>query len=151
MPRGLFSLKDSSMSLFDRLLGDSLQLQDGIARDLEDLLNTRCALPEHLQRAYPECARSVVNYGLADFAALCLGSSEDRARICACLRAAVERHEPRLRNVQVRLETRPGAVNRVDFAISAVLAMPDAREAVSFNALLQPSSLHYSIKRGARA
>lgn len=139
------------MSLFDRLLGESLPLKDAIARDLEDLLNTRCALPEHLQRDYPECAASVLNYGLADFAALCIGSSEDRVRICASLRMAIERHEPRLRNIQVRLETRPGVVNRIDFAISAVLHMPGAREPVSFSALLQPSSLHYSIKRGARA
>ncbi|HEY1150009.1 MAG TPA: type VI secretion system baseplate subunit TssE [Pseudoduganella sp.] len=139
------------MSLFDRLLGETPALKDAIARDLEDLLNTRCALPAHLQRAYPECAASVLNYGLADFAALCVGSSEDRARVCASLRATVERHEPRLRNVQVRLELRQGAVNRVDFAISAVLHAPGAREPVSFSALLQPSSLHYSIKRGARA
>ncbi|MGO4376670.1 type VI secretion system baseplate subunit TssE [Pseudoduganella sp. RAF19] len=141
------------MSLFDRLLGDRdvTHLKDAVGRDLEDLLNTRSVLPAHLQCAYPECAASVLNYGLADFAAMCLGSSEDRARICASLRMAVERHEPRLRNVRVRLETRPGTVNRVDFSISAVLQAPGAREPVSFNALLQPSSLHYSIKRGARA
>jgi len=141
------------MSLFDRLLGDRdvTHLKDAVGRDLEDLLNTRSVLPSHLQRAYPECAASVLNYGLADFATMCLGSSEDRARICASLRMAVERHEPRLRNVQVRLQTQPGTVNRVDYSISAVLQASGAREPVSFSALLQPSSLHYSIKRGARA
>lgn len=139
------------MSLFDRLLGENLSLKDSVARDLEDLLNTRCALPPELLRAYPECASSVLNYGLADFAALCAGSHEDKSRICASLRQAVERHEPRLRNVQVRMEKRPGSVNRVDFAISAILHVPGAREPVSFSAMLQPSSLHYSIKRGARA
>jgi len=137
------------MGLFDRLMGESHPLQDAIARDLEDLLNTRSALPGHLQRSWPECAASVLNYGLVDFAAMCTGSSEDRARICASLRTAVERHEPRLRNVQVRLETRTGSVNRVDFSISAMLHA--GREPVSFSAMLQPSSLHYSIKRGARA
>jgi len=139
------------MSLFDRLMAEELPLKDAVARDLEDLLNTRSALPAHLQRAYPECAASVLNYGLADFAALCAGSNEDRSRICAGLRLAVERHEPRLCNVQVRLEARPGSVNRVDFAISAMLQTPALREPVSFNAMLQPSSLHYSITRGARA
>jgi type VI secretion system protein ImpF len=137
------------MSLFDRLLGDSLSPRDALARDLEDLLNTRCALPPELLRAWPECASSVLNYGLSDFAALCAGSSEDKTRICVALRIAVERHEPRLRNVQVRMEKRPGSVNRLDFAISAILHVPGARESVSFSAMLQPSSLHYSIKRGA--
>jgi type VI secretion system protein ImpF len=150
-----------SPGLFDRLLGEhgddragrglSLeQLKDSLARDLEDLLNTRCALPEELLRAYPECARSIVNYGLIDFAGMCLSSSEDRARICACLKVAIERHEPRLRNVQARLELEAGSINRISFAISGTLAGLSVKEAISFDAVLQPSSLHYSINRSAR-
>jgi type VI secretion system protein ImpF len=147
--------------LLDRLLGEpggaraghglSLeQLKDAVARDLEDLLNTRCALPEELLHAYPECALSIVNYGLVDFAGMCLSSSEDRARVCASLKAAIERHEPRLRNVQARLEREAGSINRVSFAISATLAGLPFTEAVAFDAVLQPSSLHYSINRSAR-
>ncbi len=142
--------------LMDRLLGTSSprmsleQLKDSVARDLEDLLNTRCALPEEMLRAYPECTRSIANYGLMDFAGMCLSSSEDRARVCAALKAAIERHEPRLRNVQARLEHEPGAINRVHFAIYGTLAGVPHTEAVSFDAVLQPSSLHYSINRSAR-
>ena len=144
--------------LFDRLLdqhgGASLSLEqwkDAVARDLEDLLNTRCAQAEELLSAYPECSRSIINYGLVDFAGMCLSSSEDRARVCACLKAAIERHEPRLRNVRARLERETGSINRVSFAISATLAGLPMREAVSFDAVLQPSSLHYSINRSGRA
>jgi type VI secretion system protein ImpF len=144
-------------SLLDRLLGehdvDGLtleQFKDSVARDLEDLLNTRCALPASMLTAYPECARSIVNYGLIDFAGMCLSSSEDRSRICAALKAAIDRHEPRLRNVQARLEREPGAINRVRFAISATLAGMPYSEAVSFDAVLQPSSQHYSINRSGR-
>ncbi|MQA39498.1 type VI secretion system baseplate subunit TssE [Rugamonas aquatica] len=148
--------------LFDRLLDprsdharaahglSTEQLKDAVARDLEDLLNTRCALPEEMLQAFPECASSIVNYGLIDFAGMCLSSSEDRARICACLKAAIERHEPRLRNVQARLEREIGSINRVSFAISATLAGLPMREMVSFDAVLQPSSLHYSINRSTR-
>ena len=91
--------------LFDRLMGDggaaaggvavrlSLeQLKDAVARDLEELLNTRVALPPGALDAYRECAASIVNYGLIDFAGMCLSSSDDRARICAALKAAIERH-----------------------------------------------------------
>ena len=147
--------------LLDRLLGEQSacrpghgmtleQLKDSVARDLEDLLNTRCALSDELLEAYPECAGSIVNYGLIDFAGMCLSSSEDRARICAALKLAIERHEPRLRNVQAWLERESGSINRVSFAISATLAGLPMTEPVNFDAVLQPSSLHYSINRSAR-
>jgi len=147
--------------LLDRLMGTrgagpaasrlSLeQLKDAVARDLEDLLNTRVALPEALLRAYPECAASIVNYGLVDFAGCCLSSTEDRLRICASLKSAIEHHEPRLRGVQARLEPRAGSVNRVDFIITAMLHVHPAHEPINFDAVLQPSTLHYSINRSAR-
>jgi len=145
-----------SPGLMDRLLGGydrpmSLeQYKDSVARDLEDLLNTRCALPEALMSAYPECTRSIANYGLLDFAGMCLSSADDRSRICAALKAAIERHEPRLRNVQARLEREAGCINRVSFAIYGTLAGLPYTEAVSFDAVLQPSSLHYSINRSTR-
>ena len=149
-------------SLLDRLLGEHdavnrsghgltlEQFKDCVARDLEDLLNTRCALSQEMLRAYPECARSIVNYGLMDFAGMCLSSSEDRSRVCAALKTAIERHEPRLRNVQARLERDAGAINRVNFVISGTLAGLPFTEAVVFDAVLQPSSLHYSINRHGR-
>ena len=144
-----------SPGLMDRLMGGRGhpasvgQIKDAVARDLEDLLNTRAAPLETGLGAYPECAGSIVNYGLIDFAGLCLSSSEDRARICASLKAAIERHEPRLRQVQARIELRTGVVNRVDFIISGVLAVFPAYEPVSFDAVLQPSTLHYSINHSA--
>ena len=141
--------------LLDRLFGAERnmtleQFKNSVARDLEDLLNTRCALPEEMMRAYPECSRSIANYGLMDFAGMCLNSSDDRARICAALKKTIERHEPRLRNVQTRLEHHPGTINRVSFVIYGTLAGVPHTEAVSFDAVLQPSSLHYSINRSAR-
>ena len=150
--------------LFDRLMGEAPpsgagavarlsleQLKDAVARDLEELLNTRVALPAGALDAYPECAASIVNYGLIDFAGMCLSSSDDRARICAALKAAIECHEPRLRNVRARLEREAGAINRVSFVISATLAVYPACEAVNFDAVLQPSSLRYSINRKGAA
>lgn len=127
------------------------QLKDSVARDLEALLNTRVALaPESFNR-YPEARRSVLNYGLADFAAFCLSSSEDRAAICASLKAVVEAYEPRLVNVSATLDREPGSVNCLHFVINADLRLDTGCEPVNFNAVLQPSSLHYAISRGARS
>ncbi len=145
--------------LLDRLLGlgpggrflSQEQLKESVARDLEALLNTRTALSPQVLHAYPECASSILNFGLVDFAGLSHSSSEDRMRICSSIRQAVERHEPRLCNVQVSLAERTGTVNRIDIVIVGKLRMQGGNEAVSFSAALQPSSLHYSIKRGAIA
>jgi len=148
-------LSAAPAGLLDRLLhgGGPLQtpaqLKDAVARSLEDMLNTRAALPAGLLRGHPQCAASVANYGLADFAGCCLGSAADRAWIGACIRTAVERHETRLRRVEVQVAPEPGAVNRIRITITGVLAgaLANQRGTVAFDAVLQPSTLRYSINR----
>lgn len=126
------------------------QLKDSVARDLEGLLNTRLALPPEIFDGYPHAQQSVLNYGLIDFAGYCLSSSEERAQICTALVDAVAAHEPRLSNVTAALESEPGSVNRLNFVINGTLNLESGTEPVNFNAVLQPSSLHYAISRGAR-
>jgi len=143
--------------LLDRLMGQQAQpgrasveqLKDNIARDLEALLNARAGLPPDAFDAYPLARASILNYGLTDFAAFCLSSSEDRAAICACLKDAIERHEPRLKNVSAVLAPGQGGVNRLSFVINATLHAGAGVEPVNFNAVLQPSSLNYAISKAA--
>lgn len=149
-----------SSSVWDRLIGpprasaghpDPMRLtleqyKRVIARDLEALLNTRIATPEEELAAYPACRNSIVNFGLADFAQLCLTSSEDRKEICDRLTAAIERHEPRLRHVRARLVSESGTINRLSFAISGQLRARTGDDRVQFDVMLEPSSLHYSIR-----
>ncbi|WEF34642.1 type VI secretion system baseplate subunit TssE [Pseudoduganella chitinolytica] len=158
-------MKGFAPGLFDRLMdtranaggGGTVsrmsieELKDSVARDLEALLNTRTVIPEELLKRYPECGRSIVTYGLQDFAGLSLSSADDRAYICLCLEEAIARHEPRLRNVQASLELRADSVNRLNFAITALLVVSTAHEPVNFDAVLQPSSLHYTISKARRA
>jgi len=147
--------------LLDRLMGEGTpaahgsrsqveQLKDSVARDLEALLNTRMGIRPELLAAHPEVRASIVNYGLIDFAGFCMSSTEDRAAICASLKEAIERHEPRLTNVTATLELDHGSVNRLNFVINGTLKAGGAAEAVNFNAVLQPSSLHYSISKAGR-
>lgn len=126
------------------------ELKDSVARDLEALLNTRKVIDEEKFSRYPECNRSIVTYGLNDFAGLSLASTDDRAYICRSLEQTIARHEPRLRNVKATLEVQDGSINRLNFAISALLVVHPAHEPVSFDAVLQPSSQHYSISRARR-
>jgi type VI secretion system protein ImpF len=157
------SAKGFIPGLFDRLIEHSGQtpagtvprvsleeMKDSVARDLEALLNTRAVTPDDTFRRFPECARSIVTYGLHDFAGLSLSSFDDRAFICRSLEAAIARHEPRLRNVQARLELRDDAVNRLNFSITALMVVSTAHEPVNFDAVLQPSSQHYTISKARR-
>ena len=126
------------------------QLKVSVARDLEALLNTRVAIPEELLSLYPRCRTSVLNYGVRDFASMCLTSSEDRKIICDYLKVAIQCYEPRLANVRARVIVEPGVMNRLDFVIFGTLNFPGAAGRVEFNASLQPSTLHYSISPSGR-
>ena len=67
--------------------------------------------------------------------------------MCRSLEQTIARHEPRLRNVRASLEMEDGSTNRLNFAIAALLVLEAAQEPVSFDAVLQPSSLQYSITK----
>ena len=157
-------MKGFTPGLFDRLLGvptrgagsatvsriSAEDLKDAVARDLEALLNTRAVIPEALLEDYPECSNSILNYGLSDFADRSLSSPSDRAHICTCLEQVIGRHEPRLRDVKASLEIREGAVNRLNFSITALLVASSSQEPVNFDAVLQRSTLQYSISKAGR-
>lgn len=149
-------MKGTPRTLFDKLLSDTVgtaqvvrlnvdQVKDSVAFDLEALLNTRAVISEDLLRAYPECNRSIVSYGLTDFAGLSLVSLDDRAAVCRSLERTISRHEPRLRNVRATLELSNKSINRLNFSITASLMIQDSKEPVLFDAVLTPSSLQYAI------
>lgn len=126
------------------------ELKDSVARDLEALLNSRNTISDEMLRIYPECGKSIITYGLKDFAGLSLASTDDRAYICRSLEQTIARHEPRLRNVKAMMEVQESSINKLNFAISAILVVHSASEPVSFDAILKPSSLHYSISKARR-
>jgi type VI secretion system protein ImpF len=142
--------------LFDRLDADddtsrapprkSDEWKESITRDLEALLNTRSALLPETLAEYREVSASVVNYGLIDFAGMCMTSDSDQKRICTAVRLAIERHEPRLHKVTATLQPRKGAINRVDFVIAAELKNAPVADPMYFNAVFQPSLQRYSIQ-----
>jgi len=151
-------IKGFEPSLFDKLFDDlpvgaarrrlSLeQLKDTVARDLEALLNTRVLLDDDSDQSFPLAVRSIAGFGLADFASLSLANVYDRRRICAAIEGAIAAHEPRLRDVRVELEVQRKTVNALYFSINAVLFVRPAQEPVAFDALLQPTSLQYSVSR----
>lgn len=123
------------------------ELKGAVARHIESLLNARVALTDERLGKLTECKRSVLTYGLNDFAGLSLASHDDRTTICSSIERAIARHETRLKQVTVKLEVNAPSTNALCFAIQALLVVHPAEEPVNFDAMLQPSTLHYSVTR----
>ena len=126
------------------------ELKGRVARDVEALLNTRIVMTDEELLKLPECQRSVLTYVLNDFAGLSLASHYDRTFICESIEQAIARHEPRLREVSVSLEVKEQSTNALNFVIRAKLMVHPAEEPVSFDAMLQASTLQYSVTRSRR-
>lgn len=123
------------------------QYKESVARDLEGLLNSRAAFGEDMLKAWPNCQKSLLTYGLRDFSTMSLANGHDRAAVCRLLEQAIARHEPRLHGVRVALEGNGRGVDGARFAIHALLDVEPAREPVSFDAMLRPNTMQYSVSR----
>lgn len=142
-------VKHTSKGVFKQLSIE--EYKDSVARDIESLLNNRCIYDEELLATYPECQRSLVTYGVRDFSNLSLASSIDRHYMCDSLENALIRHEKRLCDIKVDLKQEQQAAGALRFAITALLIVHPAHEPISFDAVLQPTTLRYSISRGRRS
>ena len=127
------------------------QLKDSVARDLESLLNTRRGFSAEELQGFGQVKRSVACFGLDDFSAKTLASTDDQAFICRALERAIADHEPRLRSVRVDLARRDGPTHRLRFAIRAMLRVHPMQEPVNFDAVLQAGTQHYAVTQARRA
>ena len=123
------------------------ELKEAVARDVESLLNTRMVFTEEMLARFPQCQRSILTYGMDDFAGRSLASHYDRVFICESLEKAISRHEPRLTKVKVALEVDSKATSVLFFAITAILDVGPAHEPVTFDATLQPTTLQYAVSK----
>ncbi|WP_290868129.1 type VI secretion system baseplate subunit TssE [Aquabacterium sp.] len=137
-------------SIWDRLIGSDRDVPQGrcsrsffvasVARDLEHVLNSKSA-PEEAGLG------RLGSFGIKDVIGLNLTAQKDCDALIASITQAIARHEPRLKDVSVRLLGFGDAGKRVNFAIQAVLVMPDSLEPVSFNTTLTTVRQQYHIER----
>ena len=149
-----------SPSLLDRLLDDTPHNQaeatvqrydlrlfkQGVARDLESLLNARLGFDDSCFQHFPLAQDSVVNFGILDISAISLLDPDDRAYLRDEVRGAIERHEPRLTKVRVTLEAPREQERQLHFRVDALLGTHPKRPPVSFDATLQLSSRAYQVR-----
>ena len=108
---------------------DVAGVRASVERELGRLLNTRCPLPAS---AVGERDRTVIDYGIPDFAYMAASSGTDVEKLARILERAIAAYEPRLKEVHVSLE--PASRNNAGVVgtISGILAVGSVNEPVSF-------------------
>jgi type VI secretion system protein ImpF len=115
-------------------------MRRAVRRDLEALLNTRqrcVSWPKDLV----ELDRSLLSYGILDFASLSLGASGAREEFCRDVENVIRRNEPRFVSVSVRLLENAEAVDRtMRFRIEALMYADPAPEPIVFDSFVDPAA-----------
>ena len=159
------SRKTSHVALLNRMLLDEIfpdelhkmrrpapssanirELKKSISRDLEALLNTRREFLDGPPPEYKEDNNSLLMFGLPDFTSYSLLNPEHRKLIRRSVEEALTKFEPRLKSVQVSLESPRKFDAALHFRIDALLRLDPAPEPVTFDAALQLGTSSYSVR-----
>ena len=124
----------------------TLDIHNGIARDLENLLNTRSEGARMIPEAFKESRASSLTYGILDFSSYSLLSPHDRDRIRRSLEQAIALHESRLSRVRVQLEPQRELDRALRFRIDALMDLGEDDEKVLFDAVLQLNTQSYIVR-----
>ena len=108
------------------------QVKASVARDLENLLNSRRMISS-IPQGMRHLADSVMTYGLKDFTAENTASTTVMQTLRRDVEWAISRFEPRLRNVKVAIVAGRQKERNLNFRISAMLVVDPIREPVSFD------------------
>jgi type VI secretion system protein ImpF len=108
------------------------QIKDSVARDLENLLNTRRSIlvPPTLCK---EVNSSLFVYGLPDFTSRNPGNVSVRSQLRLEIEKTLARFEPRLKNTTVHVDVPEGSNRELKFRITGVLVVDTISEPVVFD------------------
>jgi type VI secretion system lysozyme-like protein len=144
------------LSLFDRLAldlngrnsGDAISdvqiVRNAVLRDVENLLNTRCALQRPPAR-YKHLNCSVYVYGLDDFAARNPKSPHVQNVLKTTIGQTIATFEPRLKQVGVQFRPEEGYGQNLCFSVQATLHADPIREPICFDTWFSSSRGEYKI------
>jgi type VI secretion system protein ImpF len=123
---------------------DLHQILESVREDLEELLNTRCS-HKVAEDQHPELSRSIVSYGLPDFASADTSTPGRQEAIGRLIEEIIARHEPRLRNVRATRVTTRALELRALFHIDAELCVDPSPE-VAFETVLELTTGHACVR-----
>lgn len=116
---------------------DTLEaLRASVSKDLENLLNTRRRW-RSWDPAYAELDRSLVGYGLQDFATGTLSDPRRHEELRKVIEACILRFEPRISRLHVRLLDGRDKSNAVRLRIEALLKVDPAPEPIAFDTFVE--------------
>jgi type VI secretion system protein ImpF len=120
------------------------QAKTSVARDLENLLNTKRSVlvPPTGCR---EVNSSLFVYGLQDFTSQNPKSPMVRQQLSQQIERVISRFEPRLKNVKVNLEMSTQSERNLRFRISALLVVDPVSEPVTFDTYLDVTRGAYAV------
>ena len=120
------------------------QAKISVARDLENLLNTkRSVLVPPI--GCREVNSSLFVYGLQDFTSQNPKSPMVRQQLRQQIERVISRFEPRLKNVKVNLEMSTQSERNLRFRISALLVVDPVSEPVTFDTYLDVTRGAYAV------
>ena len=136
--------------ILGRDANDVAQQVRNVARDLENLLNTRRRfLPSPSE--YKELNASIIEYGIPDFTGLNMTLPSEREQTRRTIERAIRQFEPRLRNVAVTVVTNiDKSDRRLRLRIAGVLRSEPVPERVEFDSEVDPSTTTVSISNAHR-
>jgi len=153
--------QNSRGSILDRLLDDEpgvtqepalnrlfniRQVKAMVVRDLENLLNARRQISP-VAASYKEVNSSVFMYGLGDFTSENPKSPSVRRQLRQDIEKTISRFEPRLKNLNVRLEEDIEKGRNLIFRISGLLVVEPETEPVSFDTYFDSNRGEYVIQK----
>jgi type VI secretion system protein ImpF len=121
------------------------QLKNAVKRDLEWLLNSRSVIddiPEDLR----ELKHSVFVFGIPDFTSASVSNANDQNRIRRIVLAAITAFEPNLKDVSVVVEKGRDLERSLHFRIAANLQVEPDPEPVTFDTMLHPWSVEFTVQ-----
>ncbi len=120
------------------------RIKEGVARDIEAILNSRAPCLGMKDGELPNVESSLLALGLLDISSLTLSNDGDRRKISESIRVNLTRHDARLSQVVVEINN---AGRDLVFGIKAVLTLHSDCEPVIFDAVLQAGSGRYEVSR----
>ena len=115
------------------------QYELGVLRDVEAMLNTR-QTRQWMSEEFKESIQSVLTFGLPDLTAASMGQ-DDCERLRRAVELALERFEPRIRQVSVRMRDRESDNERtLRMVIEGILWVDPDPQPITFDTVVHPQS-----------
>ena len=128
------------------------ELKQSVARDLENLLNTRyrCVRwpPDLDDTDQNGLEFSLVNYGIPDFTGAAMGAHGNRDKMRVIVEEAVRKFEPRFKRVQVKILDNADDTDRtLRLRIDGLLYADPEPEPVVFDSQLEPGASDIQVQK----